>query len=258
MGAEIPTTEKKMGSRVARVANLLLLPRWSPNHPSDAKRLVFIRHAEGWHNKDYNEVEGYMERGLGETEKYWDARLTPFGQQQSRDIAPKLQEEVPGVQLVVVSPLSRAIETAALAFPEDVQKKPFVSTSLCRERIWTHQCDRRRDRGALERDFPFVDFSQIQEGPDEMWDSKEIEPHVFEVEPHMNSTLCARRATQFLQWLWKRPEDEIAIVSHWVFLKHVFKLYPEQTELQEDFGNAEYRLVTLARDKDNAPAKDEM
>ena len=38
-------------------SSLILLPRWQA--VPDAKRLIFIRHAEGWHNKDYNEIPNY-------------------------------------------------------------------------------------------------------------------------------------------------------------------------------------------------------
>lgn len=233
---------------------LHLLPRWpSSGLPPDAKRLIFIRHAEGWHNKDYFEKPNYMADGLGETEAYWDARLTPEGKAQSQRLAEKLESRSgpPGqTQLVAVSPLTRAIQTATIAFPSNMTttRPQFVATSLCRERVWTHQCDRRRPRHVLESEFPHVDFGQILQGDDdEMWPHKEIEPDPF------NSTAVAARGLKFLDWLWERPEQEIAIVSHWVFIRTLLRQF-DHAELHEDFGNAEMRLVTLARVEDEEEA----
>jgi hypothetical protein len=147
---------------------LRLMPRWTPGRYRDAKKIIFIRHAEGWHNKDYREKPEFMTQGLGETETYWDARLTPDGWRQSRELAQKMNREEP-VELVVVSPLSRAIQTGLIAFPEKSSAgPPFIASSLCRERIDVHMCDRRRSRAVLEADFPLVDFTEVAEGDDEM------------------------------------------------------------------------------------------
>ena len=226
-------------------SSLILLPRWQA--VPDAKRLIFIRHAEGWHNKDYNEIPNYMSDGLGETEKYWDALLTPHGISQSQELARKLADDADAekVRLVVTSPLSRAIQTATIAFNVGGPHPPFVATSLARERVWNHQCDRRRERHQLELEFPHVDFPDLATGPDEMWPHKEIEPSPF------NSTAVAVRARLLLQWLWARPESTIAVCSHWVFLSTLFAL-PElgdtlAAELGTNFSNAEARHATLVR-----------
>ena len=44
----------------------------------------------------------------------------------------------------------------------------------------------------------------------------------------------------------ERPERRIAVVSHWVFLRHLFALYPEHPALGENFKNAEMRVTALA------------
>jgi hypothetical protein len=97
-------------------------------------------------------------------------------------------------QLIAVSPLSRALHTAALGFPDrahyDAPRPPVIATSLARERIGEHQCDRRRPLSDLKTDFPFVNFSELSEEHDEMWMNKEMQPGQF------NSTACSR---------WERP-----------------------------------------------------
>ena len=149
-------------------------------------------------------------------------------------------------QLVVVSPMTRALQTASLAFVGNPQpaagqtplvRPPFVATSLARERVGNHTCDGRRERAELAAEFPHVDFRQVADGPDDMWEAKELEPD------HMNSTACAARATRLLHWLWARPEAELAVVSHWVFLLHLLRPFTPPGELK--LGNAEMRFVTL-------------
>jgi len=86
----------------------VLVPGWPADAPPGAKRLIFIRHAEGaraapqnpprplprrpvlgarrtagWHNKHAREMPNYLVDNLGLTEAYWDARLTPEGELQA-------------------------------------------------------------------------------------------------------------------------------------------------------------------------------
>ena len=57
------------------------------------------------------------------------------------------------------------------------------------------------------------------------------------------------RALAFLEWLGDRPETNIAVVTHQVFLSHVFTRVAEG--LPEDytrcFSNAEVRPTLLCR-----------
>ena len=138
------------------------------------------------------------------------------------------------VDLVVVSPLRRTLETATLAFSD----APFVATELARERISTHTCDWRSTRTDLERDYGHVDFG-VMPHDDVMWETKENFPS------EDASTLCAQRARDLLCWLRNRPEKRIAVVTHWVFLQHLFKQFPNHPDLGLAFLNAEARAVSL-------------
>ena len=170
-------------------AGLALAPGWHADLPA-AKKLVFIRHAEGWHNKDAREIPSYFEDELGLAStslKYWDAALTPDGETQCAALAIRLQEHAGSLELVAVSPMTRALQTATLAFPNASARPPFVTTSLARERVWLHACDGRRPRSELQRDFAHVDFSEVTSEIDEMFEHKENEPS------DRNSTRCAER-----------------------------------------------------------------
>ena len=239
---------------------LVLQSGWAPSD-SGAKRVIFIRHAEGTHNRDARDMPNYFDDGLGHTDAYIDARLTPEGEAQCTRLMEQLQwrHEQGFVELVVVSPLTRALQTASLAFPHrppDAPRPPFLATELARERIWDHTCDMRRERPQLEAEFPHVDFSEVPLGPDGMWAHKEDEPSAWE------STKCAARAADFLRWLWARPERHVAVVTHWCFLTHLFAP-TNDAKLQDSFGNAEMRFASLmtrpmADALEKAPKHDEL
>ena len=55
---------------------------------------------------------------------------------------------------------------------------------------------------------------------------------------------CYRRGQQLLRWLHACDESYIAVVTHWVFLSHLFAPFPHPA-LHQPFGNAEMRFATL-------------
>ena len=59
------------------------------------------------------------------------------------------------------------------------------------------------------------------------------------------ATLCYERADEFLTWLKNRPEKSIAVVAHWVFLKHLFTAHASDKALATNFRNAELRTAAL-------------
>ena len=61
-----------------------------------------------------------------------------------------------------------------------------------------------------------------------------------------------RDAARSMRWLWRRPETDIAVVTHWVFLSHLFRQFPALEALQSNFGNAEHRAVTLVAEDTGA------
>jgi broad specificity phosphatase PhoE len=217
------------------------------------KNIYFVRHAEGIHNRDSREIPNF-ENTLSLTEHYRDAPLTEKGIQQSKILSKDVASLAVPPELVVVSPLRRAIHTAQLAFRpsesnttrNDALSPPFLATELARERISVHTCDWRRPRSAITADFPFVDMSMVATEDDEMWERKEMTPHEY------SSIECSARAALLLDWLLERREHTIAVVAHWVFYTHLFGLFVdregsigEAAALQSKFGNAEMRKVRL-------------
>ncbi|XP_024544563.1 phosphoglycerate mutase-like protein 1 isoform X1 [Selaginella moellendorffii] len=118
------------------------------------------------------------------------------------------------VQLVVVSPLTRTLQTAVGVFGSgEIGSPPFVAQELCRERMSVRSSDKRRAISNYAPMFTTVDFSQIEDDDDKMWN-----PDTPETMKELQE-----RITLFLQWLWDRKETEIAVVSHSSFLRNMLK-----------------------------------
>jgi len=227
------------------------------------KRIYFIRHAEGFHNVGEREstMEPKVNILLKENggEKFWDSALTPLGEQQCA----RLKEQIRGdsvwsyeqpldLDLVVVSPLTRTLQTAVLSLgePGTPGAPPFLANELCRERVADYMCDGRRNKSELMKEFPGVDFSLV-----------ENEEDVQFVNQKEDESLCEKRALKFLQWLCGRPEIHIAVVCHSIFLKCLFRQFgsslsqEDQAAIHSFPANAEMRSIMLCAHKKFASTK---
>lgn len=173
----------------------------------------------------------------GDEEEYknWDwhdSRLTELGKSQASALRPTMEKYK--LDVVLVSPLSRAILTGLLAIPEG---PPFIIEDSIRERIGTHPCDQRRARAAIKADFPTVDVSTLEHEEDEKW-SPEREP--------MPDLIA--RANNFCYATKARKETAIAIVTHNDFLTALLfdsDLQLADPALRIKFGNAQHLPIVL-------------
>ena len=109
------------------------------------KVVTFLRHGQALHNPRAEAArhatppcsfEEFLR--LMKEDDAFDAGLTDIGKAQAADLysermkCPKL--DLPSVNLVVTSPLSRAIDTAAAVFPEETKRGPFLCLENLRER----------------------------------------------------------------------------------------------------------------------------
>jgi broad specificity phosphatase PhoE len=217
------------------------------------KRVFFIRHAEGFHNVAERESTTSPQSAvlLAKTtgDKFWDARLTPHGEDQCAKLKANIRGDTVwgfdkplNLDLVVVSPLTRTLQTAFLSLgsPSSPGAPHFVATELCRERIADFTCDGRRNLSELKKEFPGVDYSLVESEED----------HAFYHQKE-DDKLCQARAVKFLQWLCNRPEIHIAVVTHSVFLKNLFKQFgskvseADRDAIQRFPANAEMRSIML-------------
>ncbi|CAI0548433.1 unnamed protein product [Linum tenue] len=222
----------------------------------NVKILHLVRHAQGVHN-----VAGAQDHSALMSPRYFDANLSPLGSQQVRDLSSYVVSSgiLAKIQLVVTSPLSRTIETAVKVFDRkltsesvqnsgddaaemsDVNYPPILAYELCRERLGLHPCDKRRTVTEYRSLYPDVDFSLIESDDDVMWkpDARETFAEV------------AARGLKFMNWLWTRPEKEIAIVCHDRFLQYTLEALTTdcqpslRAEVSTQFKNCELRsLIT--------------
>lgn len=183
-------------------------------------------------------------------ERYIDAPLTERGKQQADSLASTLASLAP--QLVVTSPLTRAIQTclrACVSLPK--QSTTFVVSPLCRERL-AYSCDIGTPATVLAARYPFLDFSGLH--PPEAW--WWMSPNVHDASPMVSLQLLRRqrssssreieplaavqaRTNDFRRWLIRRPETKVAVFAHGVFNNGLV------ADGRSLWGNAEVRVLTL-------------
>ncbi|KAK9830223.1 hypothetical protein WJX72_010435 [[Myrmecia] bisecta] len=233
------------------------------------KVIHFIRHGQGFHN-----VAGQRDAAEYLSYDYEDAHLTEYGWTQAEALNRHIGKLPQALHLdvVVVSPLTRAIETAVGAFSqrqwqqgeakaplmlaqtaEDGKRParpamsaaacpPFVCVETCREHLGRHPCDRRQPASHYRKHYPAVDFSLIETEEDVLWKREEREP-----KEHITA-----RGLCFMQWLMQRPEARIAVVTHSSFLYYMMSQFGHagaplvKGELHRWYENCEMRTVVLS------------
>jgi broad specificity phosphatase PhoE len=155
----------------------------------------------------------------------FDAPLTPRGHEQAALLRPEVTAL--GVETVIISPLTRAIQTALGAFGGCSAK--LVIEALHRERV-EHSGDLGRSPRVLATEFPNLAFDHLD---DPWWHCEAHQPQVIVIEPE-DSVLS--RVQRFREFLARRPERRIAVVGHGTFLRHLTGF---------SFANCERRTITL-------------
>lgn len=167
-----------------------------------SKTLYCIRHGLSLHNKLYHK---YGSKTFYDSD-YVDTMLLPEGKQQAR-ILGKTWDEINNIELVIVSPLKRTLETAVNIF-EGIDV-PIIALEICREfPMGLHTCNKRSNKEELELLYPRVNFDDIISNKDDLWNDKEEESKIS-----LNS-----RITLVKQYIKNRPEKKIAFVNHAAFI----------------------------------------
>ncbi len=171
------------------------------------KRIHLIRHGQSTFNAHY-EREGV-------DPMHFDARLTEVGRQQVA--AARAMLDAVELELIVTSPLTRAIETTIGLFGD--RNVPILVEALHRECLGA-SCDVGRSPAELAAEFAALGFDHL---PEIWWhDAGERDPAGFALEPHDSLT---ERIAAFRDWLASRPERAIAVVGHGTFFFHLTGRY---------------------------------
>lgn len=178
-----------------------------------SKTVHLIRHGQSTFN-------AYMSLH-GRDPMYFDAPLSPLGQQQADDLADQVRDM--DIGLVVTTPFTRAIQTARAGFREK-RDVPMLVNPYHRE-LLAASCDVGRSPTLLASEFPDLDFTALT---DPWWHVQPDHPGPFSQEPEDD---FMDRLLRFKGWIANRPESEIAVVGHGMFFYHLTGTFLENAEL---------------------------
>jgi len=166
------------------------------------KTLYCIRHGEALHNELYK-IKGSQ---VFYNKDYIDTVLTPKGETQSLDLG-KYWLNKNEIELVIVSPLKRTLQTAYNIFKD--KDIPIISLEFTREYpMGLHTCNKRSNLEELKILYPTIDFSTIFENKDMLWNNKREET-IGELN---------LRIGELYYYINNRPEKKIAFVNHSSFI----------------------------------------
>jgi len=139
-----------------------------------------------------------------------DSPLTELGKNQCRNQRNKAVTLKP--EVVIVSPLLRAIETANLSFADYAETVKWMAHEGCREETGYLVCNKRRTLSEIRADFPDLELAHEFTEEDSLFD-----PTKFETEQAKGD-----RIYDFLtNFLMQRQESNLAVVCHSAWLAHM-------------------------------------
>ena len=155
--------------------------------------MILIRHAQSEWNRHFSETR--IDPGIP------DPLLTELGRQQAEALVDQLSTYT--LSTLIASPYRRTLETAEIV--ASALNLPISVNPLVRERC-VFSCDIGSNPGELQTVCPDIDFSGLDDG---WWgEPPESEASVIE--------RCARFRTEHGDLL---ERDDIAIISHWGFIR---------------------------------------
>lgn len=171
-----------------------------------SKRIFFIRHGYSLHNQLYPK----MGMGAFYDNEVIDSPLLNKGRQQAQELRNKesiYQYMNSKVELVLVSPLVRALETASIIFKDS--KIPIICQEFLREYPNGKQtCNQRLQIVPRIKEYPSINFENIISNKDIYWNEDRHET-IDELNKRIDITK---------KYLMSRPEQTIAIVGHSSFI----------------------------------------
>eukprot|EP00053_Salpingoeca_punica_P003184 m.41626 g.41626 ORF g.41626 m.41626 type:complete len:216 (+) comp12026_c0_seq1:140-787(+) len=165
------------------------------------RMVVFVRHGQSRGN-----VAGEAERMAAD---FRDCALTEEGQKQATAL--KAVADGWRVQTIIASPLTRAIQTACLAFQESAI--PIVTWPIVTEAYgYLPECQG-RPRPALTSS---VELQVLPKFERVCFDN--VSDHWWDIADDVDS-----RVKAFITWLGHTPHSRVGVVTHWGFLNHLLR-----------------------------------
>ena len=185
------------------------------------KKVYCIRHGTALHNILYPTI------GINAFTNYKDTKLVPKGIKEAIQLG-QSWDMVKKIDLVLVSPLTRTLETACNIF-KDVNVKIIAIDHLMEHPQSLEICNQRKEKNELEYNFPRVDFSRVSEDPLLFW------THDYNKLDELER--LNKRIDDFKKIINEFDEQKIAIVSHSSFLGQMIfnKIGGPENELKHCF-----------------------
>lgn len=183
-----------------------------------SERTIFlIRHGQSTFNA--------LNEGSGVDPMLFDAPLTSLGLEQVAAARAAMRDRP--VEVVLVSPLTRALQTALGIFADHPARPRIVVEAGHRERLES-SCDQGRSPRELRAAFPDVAFDHL---PDTWWhDAGVPDGRGIHVEP---LDVMLARMHDFAASLRDRGEAVIAVVGHATFFHHLTGRWMQNCEILE-------------------------
>lgn len=166
-----------------------------------SKTILCIRHGESTFNA--------IGSGGEADPLHYDAPLSERGQEQVRRAREALRDRA--IELVVTTPLTRALQTTSGLFADHPSSPPILVESMHSERV-ENSCDVGSHPGLLSKAFPSFAFEHL---PEVWWHAHDRpDERGVCVEP---IDLVEARVEAFRRFLRQRPERVIVVVGHGTF-----------------------------------------
>jgi broad specificity phosphatase PhoE len=188
----------------------------------------------------------------------FDAPLTDVGIKQAKGLSSANRRSIsktdtlPEIDLIVSSPLSRAIDTAMLVFPKKCEEVPFICNENIRERNGWLLNAKRMKSSELTKKYPGVDFSYLETEEDVLWDEKELE----------SAGDCAERGRKTLDFIWERraTNKHVVLAAHGGIFHALFNEHPlvhADEGMKRRFENCDVRACEVTvRENNNEDSKE--
>lgn len=217
--------------------------------PISKKTVYLVRHGESLHNAQSLRWKGADYN----SPLYIDSPLTPTGEKQARGISHRVRDM--NVELIVTSPMTRAIQTMLLATREMSPTPAIMVNKLCCERLGA-SCDIGSSADVLQHRFPQLDFSDLQPRNAWWWTATNESPRPTNATESLDlltrssldhatigdepSDFLFSRVNEFRNWLLSRPEKRIVVFAHGVFL-----YWLSEPSNPGNFYNCEIRKIVI-------------
>ena len=182
------------------------------NNKTNEKTVILVRHGK-------TEMNEYLASNHWADEKFkdpllYDTKLSKAGIAGAQLAQVHVEKLEPKPEVIVSSPLSRAIATAKLVFEHD-KETPRVACVHARERVF-HASDHGKPRKELEEVHKDFDFSHIPDLHEPWWYvGSENEKKTFGEVSLEPVDVFEQRMDDLIDWINNRDEDVVALVAHW-------------------------------------------